>query len=218
MGSDDPRSGYGQSCLRTGTKAGRREHHLATQPCADRQGFREALDERKQYRRAGPQRKSGEERGCMDARRKAFSPRSRIDSSRTRTAALRRKRAAARDQPGRQKPARLDRHADPLRDNRVRLAGEVANGEDVIGVGFSDSWPDRPSGEPGTVALGARQRLPYTTAGLGDMTNHRVARGLAAEAASGAIERIAADAEAEADSATVGVNQLTTRSQQECST
>ena len=94
MGSHDPRN---QDTGRAASGPGRRPAAGASSchsTLRRSSGLREALDERKQYRRAGPQRKSGEERGCTDARREAVSPCDRIGSARSRAAALRRTRAA----------------------------------------------------------------------------------------------------------------------------
>src|SRR5262245_37100601 len=80
-------------------------------------------------------------------------------------------------QPARQQPRRLHSHADALGDDRMRLAGGVADVEYSVRVTRPDAGADRTCGKPSTVKLRVRQRMMHAIAMAKDVPQHCFASG-----------------------------------------
>src|SRR3954468_11493828 len=60
------------------------------------------------------------------------------------------------DQKPTEQRRRLHRHADAFGDDRMRLAGAIADAEYAVGIAVANAGPDRTGGQP---RLGERSRL-----------------------------------------------------------
>ena len=115
-------------------------------------------------------------------------------------------RCLSRNQEPAEQRRRLHRHADALGDDRMRLAGAIADAEYAVGIAVANSGPDRAGGEPCLVERGPLQRVAHARARRLNVVQRGLRRPPVARRAPALLERVAPDATRQADAPAIGVN------------
>ena len=103
-----------------------------------------------------------------------------------------------------QQPCRLQRHADPFADDRVRLAGGVADAKDRVVAAHANAGAKRPAGEPGALAGRAVERNCHASAFAPQHRFEHVAGARAGQRLAQGVQPIFANAAGQGRNAVVG--------------